>query len=720
MKKTLMASATAVGLAAMLAAGSAAAKDQAGERVWIGFNEGQQQSLSRILQREGAQVHFEFNELGAMVATLPRESIRRLSDSPAVRFIEPDLRRYPMSQTTPYGIDLVQARDVWDSNRDGQLDPGAPTGEGITVCVIDSGLTASHENFEDVEVIGGHPAGWDNDRCGHGTHVAGTVAAANDGRGVVGVSPGGVSLFIVKVFGNSTNDSCQWTYSSSLVDAATRCANAGAKVINMSLGGGGSSTAEGNAFQNLQDNGVLSIAAAGNSGNSSLSYPASYDSVVSIAAVDQNANRASFSQFNSQVELAAPGVGTLSTLGFAASAFQVAGQTYGTNVLTNSVQTSVSGDLIEAGLCLDPLGAEAAGKIVLCQRGEIPFADKALNAQAGGAVGVAIYNNEPGNFSGTFGTTSVAIPGISLSQADGQALVADSLGLSAMLSTTYTYPTSGYGNMSGTSMASPHAAGAAAVLWSAKPEMTAAEVRAVLGATAQDRGTPGRNHQYGHGLIQLKDAVDYVLDGNEPPPPPPPPPPPAIEELANGETVFIEHIASGEFDRYFIDVPAGASDLVVNLAETASTGGDADLYVRFGAEPTTTDWDCRPYDIGSDETCSFEAPQEGRYYVFVRAFPFDGDVADVELTASFQGGGGGDAGPEGLVVTTSGMRGRATHTLSWEGGADQVDVHRNGSVVHSGANTGGFQATAPAARGPFTYMVCDHDTDDCSEPVTVN
>ncbi len=100
--------------------------------------------------------------------------------------------------------------------------------------MIDSGIHAGHEDFAGI-ALSGYPSGWNNDQCGHGTHVAGTIAAANNNLGVIGVSPGKVSLHIVKVFG----DDCAWSYSSTLVDAAQRCQAAGAKVISMSLGGAG-------------------------------------------------------------------------------------------------------------------------------------------------------------------------------------------------------------------------------------------------------------------------------------------------------------------------------------------------------------------------------------------------------------------------------------------------------------------------------------------------
>ena len=86
----------------------------------------------------------------------------------------------------------------------------------------------------------------------------------------------------------------------------------GAKMISMSLGGSGSATLQ-SAVTNATNNGSLMIAAAGNSGNSTVSYPAGYAEVVSVAATDSNDQRASFSQFNADVEIAAPGVNITST-----------------------------------------------------------------------------------------------------------------------------------------------------------------------------------------------------------------------------------------------------------------------------------------------------------------------------------------------------------------------------------------------------------------------
>src|SRR6185436_14462150 len=176
------------------------------------------------------------------------------------------------------------------------------------------GYDLSHEDLHDNSVDGEYDSGtgwWYTDENHHGTHVAGTIAAINNsGVGVVGVNPNKhLHLHIVKVFG-----AAGWAYSSTLAHAAKLCQKAGANIISMSLGGGEPSKAEERTFKRLYNQGVLSIAAAGNGGNTELSYPAAYKSVVSVDAVDSNKQWASFSQYNADVELSGPGVGVLSTV----------------------------------------------------------------------------------------------------------------------------------------------------------------------------------------------------------------------------------------------------------------------------------------------------------------------------------------------------------------------------------------------------------------------
>jgi hypothetical protein len=372
---------------------------QAGDklRVFVQFVPGQKAGVEAALQAVGAEFHYAFDKLNAFAVSLPATAIQGLSRNPNIVLIEEDpireavgtlassLQAVNATQTVPYGIDMVQARDVWDVNRDGVVDSGAPTGSNRTVCIIDTGLDITHEDIAGV-IVDGYDGNliWYQDGYGHGTHVAGTIMAMNNSYGVVGVTPGTVQLYIVRVFG----DNGKWAYSSTLIDAAYRCQAGGANIISMSLSGSTYSSTENAGFADLYADGILSVAAAGNAGTSRYAYPASYNSVISVAAIDSNMVRASFSQYNDQVELAAPGVAVLST---------------------------VPGNLYEA--------------------------------------------------------------------------------------------------WSGTSMATPHVSGVAALVWSSDTSLTNAEVRSALQASAHDLGATGKDNYYGYGLVQAKDALDLLGGG---------------------------------------------------------------------------------------------------------------------------------------------------------------------------------------------------------------
>ena len=476
------------------------------ERVYIKFKPGTRGQVVRSLRAHGAEIHHIFDALGVFAVTMPSKSIDGWRHNPNIQFIEPDPPRTPLGQVRPYGIDMVQAPATWAT--------GA-AGDGITVCVIDSGIHAAHEDFQGVNLAGGYPSDWGTDTCGHGSHVAGTIAAKNNTAGVVGVNPGAVSLYVVKVFDGAQ---CGWSYSSDLVDAALRCGQAGARVINMSLGGDFASTVEASAFQNLYEAGVLSIAAAGNDGNTRHSYPASYDSVVSVAAVDSGKLVADFSQQTDQVELAAPGVAVLSTVPQVSATATIDGTSYMVSALELTHQGIASGALVDGGLCGS--AGNWTGRTVLCERGDISFADKVGNAHAGGAAAVIVYNNAPGGFSGTLGTAGPAIPAASMSQEDGRLLVANKLGATATVDTVPDPQGNGYAYYDGTSMATPHVAGVAALVWSANPSWSNAQVRQALAVTAEDLGAAGRDNAYGWGLVQAKAALDELQGGGSEPPPP--------------------------------------------------------------------------------------------------------------------------------------------------------------------------------------------------------
>jgi subtilisin family serine protease len=277
----------------------------------------------------------------------------------------------------------------------------------------------------------------------------------------------------------------------------------------MGLGGGRSSRTEKNAFQNAYDAGVLPIAAAGNAGNTQVSYPAGYASVVSVAAVDSARAIASFSQQNADVEIAAPGVSVLSTTPFKPSSVSANSSSWPATDIDGSARLTRSGSLVDGELC----GSSGSwyGKVVLCKRGSYSFASKVTAVQAGGGVAAIIYNDVPGSFAGTMNGTSTTIPAVGISGEDGLTM-RNFFGQNTSVDNAGGVG-NGYEAWDGTSMATPHVAGVAALVWSLNPTRTAAEIRNALNSTALDLGNAGRDNAYGFGLVQAKAAHDALNSG---------------------------------------------------------------------------------------------------------------------------------------------------------------------------------------------------------------
>ena len=202
----------------------------------------------------------------------------------------------------PYGIDLLRAPEVWEEF--------GTSGEGVVVCVLDSGVEASHP---DLDVLGYEGSElvqpWDEDnQSGHGTHVTGTINAVQNGFGIVGVAPGAEVIF-GRVF-----DDDGFFHSSDIIAGLEACRDSGASIVNLSLGGPGMSRREQIMMESFFENdNIVTVAATGNSGNFELNFPAAYDYVVGVAAVDRNGNRARFSTRNAKIDVAAPGVDVAST-----------------------------------------------------------------------------------------------------------------------------------------------------------------------------------------------------------------------------------------------------------------------------------------------------------------------------------------------------------------------------------------------------------------------
>jgi thermitase len=322
------------------------------------------------------------------VSGAPAAVAARLSHTRGVRWAEPNLTVHALGAPNDaqwralYGVQRVGAPAFWDTHGLGAF----PATGGVPVGIVDTGIDAGHEDLAGKVAACGAAAngrvadGECADSEGHGTHVAGTIAAsANNRVGVAGVafsSP----LVICRALGGPDGSgtvadvaACiRWTH------------DHGAKVISMSLGGQSSHTlaeAAKSAYARGGRNGSLLVAAAGNDGDGTIEYPAGLDQVVSVGAIDAADAVAPFSNENADVELAAPGVDILST-------------------------------------------------------------------KLGG----------------------------------------------------------GYIRYSGTSMATPHVSGAAALLWGQTPTATAASVRRRLDAAVDDLGAPGRDSAFGYGVVDLAKA----------------------------------------------------------------------------------------------------------------------------------------------------------------------------------------------------------------------
>ncbi|WP_128567075.1 S8 family peptidase [Methanocella paludicola] len=203
----------------------------------------------------------------------------------------------PALQVTPWGIQAVNADDV-------SID-----GSGVKVAVVDTGIDYTHPDLAG-KVIGGcsfvrYTKSYKDDN-GHGTHVAGTIAAVNNNIGVVGVAPG-ASLLAVKVLDRSGSG-----YLSNVISGIQWSVTNGAQVISMSLGSSSDSQALHDAVDAANAGSVVVVVAAGNDGGA-VSYPAAYDSVIAVSAVDESLTKASWSNFGTEVDLAAPGVNVYST-----------------------------------------------------------------------------------------------------------------------------------------------------------------------------------------------------------------------------------------------------------------------------------------------------------------------------------------------------------------------------------------------------------------------
>ena len=283
---------------------------------------------SRLEAEHGIIARGRSLRAGVLFAHLDDADLAALAADPEVATVEPDVltflgdaspsltlptmarRAAVVADVIPWGVSRVGADVAWAAGY---------TGSGVKVGIIDSGIDPAHP---DLNVAGGYDfttasgsasAYADNiGSCnGHGTHVAGTVGARQNGSGVVGVAPG-VQLYALKVF-EIINGGCA-AWSSNQIAAIDWAVSNGVRVLNLSIASSTALNAYQNAINNATAAGVLVVAAAGNNSGGPITYPAAYDNAVAVGALTSSDQLAYYSNVGPQMWVSAPGSGITSTM----------------------------------------------------------------------------------------------------------------------------------------------------------------------------------------------------------------------------------------------------------------------------------------------------------------------------------------------------------------------------------------------------------------------
>jgi len=276
--------------------------------VIVGFKQGPNPQLIRS---HGGEVKYVYRYILAIAASLPPSAIDALQKNPEVAYIELDyeVRVIPLAkpalppqpaQETPWGVSKIGAPQVWTEYK----------GTGIKVAILDTGIDTKHP---DLKVVGGATfvTGTKsyNDDNGHGTHVAGIVAALDNDIGVVGVAPE-AALYAVKVLNRQGSG---WV--SDIIAGIEWSITNKMQVISMSFGSTSDSQSLHDECDKAYSVGIVLVAAAGNNGpgENTITYPAKYTSVIAVGATDESDVVADWSSRGPELELTAPGVNIYST-----------------------------------------------------------------------------------------------------------------------------------------------------------------------------------------------------------------------------------------------------------------------------------------------------------------------------------------------------------------------------------------------------------------------
>ena len=482
-----------------------------------------------------------FENLTGFAADLTEEEAAALRDTPGVRAVQPVVERRASSidtevpsnlasysqQVIPWGLPAIHAEAVWPVTR----------GQGINLVVMDTGVDYNHPDLK-AAYVGGYnvldKTKTPMDDNFHGTHVAGTIAAANNGFGVVGIASG-VKLWALKAL-NEEGKGFDEGIAAALDWVISKERELGGRwVVNMSFGAGAQGgNLEKQAIEKAIARNIVLVAAAGNGGSFHLDFPAAFPGVIAVGAVGTDGKRADFSAYGGHMAIVAPGVDLPSTLpdNYREESDIVMGnQTFKSRGTIGSPKATLTGRIVYCALGRPgEFPATVAGNIALISRGDNAFREKSRNAKEAGAVGVIIFDNLPDVGLKPFTLLPKGCPGpecgeewnnyvfpltVNVTYEDGQRLVA-----LANQQATVSYEFVRYGTASGTSMAAPHVSSVVAMLLALDPTLTASDVLRVLRTTAQDVSDEGWDYETAWGMIDALAAAQYVAPDkfNSPPP----------------------------------------------------------------------------------------------------------------------------------------------------------------------------------------------------------
>jgi len=468
------------------------------QRYIVKFKPGKSQQVHQFIASNGGELKLSLEKHDAVAALLPPNALKGLSKNPNVEYIEIDPVKEFFLQETPSSIPQLQADLLSDELMGSQK-----------ICVIDSGLDATHEDIAANKLTG--DGNWAPDTHGHGTYMVSAIASINNDVGVVGVAPNGhVNIHMQSIYD-------LWRrHASDFVDALDKCQLAGSNIVTISAGSAAVTKTEEKAFQQAYDNGLLIFAAVGNNGDTTVNYPSGYSSVIGVGAVDQYNNHAFFSVQNDFVELMAPGWYTkgawtrdsgkdvmLSDLIFNGNELEV------TSIL-NSVEGDISAPLVDCGDGLSVCSAAQNSICLISATNSKNVTTEVQNCQAGGGLGAVVHGDQfiIAYNEGLVDKGKVSIPAVGLRDNDATTL-RNNLGATVQLKNWF----SQYKEAYGTSMSTPYAAAVAGLVWSYHPECSNQQIRDALTTTAIDLGDAGRDNYFGFGLVQALDAKNY-LDAN--------------------------------------------------------------------------------------------------------------------------------------------------------------------------------------------------------------